>query len=463
MDRHVVCIVCDFFYPRLGGVELHIWSLSQCLMKEGHKVVVVTHAYGERRGVRFMSCGLKVYYLPLVPMVEQDAFPTLCAWLPLFRHILVREGITIVHGHQATSCMSNEALLFARTLGYHACYTDHSLFGFADAGSIHINKVLEFTLSDVDAAICVSNACRENLLQRASLPPEMVHTIPNAIDPTRFLPCDASSRAALNASGRVVVVVLSRLVHRKGTDLLTRVIPKVCAMHSTVDFLVGGDGPKKVLLQEMCEQHGLHDRVELLGSVPHDQVRDLLVRGHIFLNCSLTESFCIAIVEAACCGLFVVSTRVGGVVEVLPQSMTMLCEPDVDTLSRTIIAAIPTALAIDPAKQHERVRRMYDWRDVCTRTLDVYDAISRKPIPSIIKRLRRYQTAGPIAGVLFCFVAAALSLLVHILEYFDPKDSIDRAMDWTPQSSCSGDNSRRHTEHNVGAQIDSGRKKSATR
>jgi phosphatidylinositol N-acetylglucosaminyltransferase subunit A len=42
----------------------------------------------------------------------------------------------------------------------------------------------------------------------------------------------------------------------------------------------------------------------------------VLVRGHIFLNCSLTESFCIAILEAACCGLFVVSTRVGGVPEV---------------------------------------------------------------------------------------------------------------------------------------------------
>ena len=49
----------------------------------------------------------------------------------------------------------------------------------------------------------------------------------------------------------------------------------------------------------------------------HFQVfRDVLVRGHIFLNCSLTESFCIAILEAACCGLFVVSTRVGGVPEV---------------------------------------------------------------------------------------------------------------------------------------------------
>lgn len=39
-------------------------------------------------------------------------------------------------------------------------------------------------------------------------------------------------------------------------------------------------------------------------------------RGHVFLNASLTEAFCIAVVEAAACGLLVVSTRVGGVPEV---------------------------------------------------------------------------------------------------------------------------------------------------
>ena len=37
------------------------------------------------------------------------------------------------------------------------------------------------------------------------------------------------------------------------------------------------------------------------------QLRNVLVRGRIFLNCSLTEAFCIAILEAASCGLLVVS------------------------------------------------------------------------------------------------------------------------------------------------------------
>ena len=64
----------------------------------------------------------------------------------------------------------------------------------------------------------------------------------------------------------------------------------------------GGGGPKHVLLEEVCERHQLLDRVQLLGALEHSQVRAVLVQGDIFLNTSLTEAFCIAIVEAASCG-----------------------------------------------------------------------------------------------------------------------------------------------------------------
>ena len=115
--RHKICMVSDFFYPRLGGVEMHLWSLSQNLLRLGHKVIVVTHSYKDRMGVRYMTNGLKVYYIPL-PFVEdfipflqnstdQLSMPTFQAWLPLFRNILIRENISIVHAHQCVSAMTH--------------------------------------------------------------------------------------------------------------------------------------------------------------------------------------------------------------------------------------------------------------------------------------------------------------------------------------------------------------------
>ena len=70
---------------------------------------------------------------------------------------MLREQIEIVHGHASLSSLCHEAILHARTMGLRTVFTDHSLFGFADAASILTNKLLKFTLSDVDHVIGVSH------------------------------------------------------------------------------------------------------------------------------------------------------------------------------------------------------------------------------------------------------------------------------------------------------------------
>ncbi len=188
-----IAMVCDFFYPRIGGVENHIYSLSQNLIRLGHKVIIITHAYGNRKGVRYLPGPLKVYYCPILPMTDQDAMPTFLATFPLLRHIFIRERIDIVHAHQATSTMANESIVYAAALKIASVYTDHSLFGFDDLASTILNRVLQTTLSTVDAAIGVSHVCRDNLILRARLDPNRVFVIPNAVDPSKFFP-DPSQR-----------------------------------------------------------------------------------------------------------------------------------------------------------------------------------------------------------------------------------------------------------------------------
>lgn len=152
-------------------------------------------------------------------MTDQDALPTVTATFPLIREILIREGIEIVHAHQATSVMANESVVYASALGLPSVYTDHSLFQFDDLAGVILNRVrchalyryfvhafylffssnscnmilvllqvLQTTLSTLNAAICVSHACRDNLILRAHLDPKRVEVIPNAVDPSKFTP-----------------------------------------------------------------------------------------------------------------------------------------------------------------------------------------------------------------------------------------------------------------------------------
>jgi len=421
---------------------MHIWSLAQELIKMGHKVIIISHIYPgpstttdsskktKRVGVRYLPGPLKVYYCPMFPFVDSDVFPTFSATLPLFRNIIIREGIEILHAHQATSVMALECCMFSSTLNIASVYTDHSLFGFDDIASLHLNTVLTTILATVDACICVSHTCRENLILRAELDPVSVHVIPNAVDADKFTP-DVSmrSKVSFDDDDRVKVVVVSRLVYRKGVDLLVGIIPPICRMFPNVDFIIGGDGSKKLALEEMVEREQLQERVEFLGAVPHKGVRDVLVRGHVFLNCSLTESFCIALLEAACSGLFAVSTNVGGVPEVLPPDMINLSEPTVPAMVASLADAIQNKVSspsTDPIKFHERIRSMYSWRCVAEQTVGIYDKVTIMPRMTFLQRLERYATCGEFCGgAISCLLYITVHFLYLVLEWLCPRQEID--------------------------------------
>jgi phosphatidylinositol glycan class A protein len=110
-------MVSDFFFPNMGGVEEHIYNLSQCLILEGHKVVIMTHSYGDCIGIRYKTNGLKVYYLPIRVFYNQSILPTMICNVPLIRYVFIREQIEIIHGHSAFSALAHEAMLVGNLMG----------------------------------------------------------------------------------------------------------------------------------------------------------------------------------------------------------------------------------------------------------------------------------------------------------------------------------------------------------
>ncbi|KAI9184089.1 Phosphatidylinositol N-acetylglucosaminyltransferase GPI3 subunit [Blastocladiella emersonii ATCC 22665] len=436
-----ICLVSDFFFPNVGGIESHLYCIAQELIQLGHKVVILTHTYSRedvsgdrlpdgtpttRAGIRWLTNGLKVYYIPQITFPSQASLPTIYGSLPVFREIVVREQIDVVHGHQAFSALCLESILHARTMGLSACFTDHSLYGFKDVGAIAINKVLKFVLSDVDHVVCVSHTSRENTVLRASLIPHAVSVIPNAVIVDQFRPDPTKVDRDW-----ITIVSVTRLVYNKGADLLARVIPLVCAQHPDVRFIIAGDGAKRVDLEQMRERHILQDRVTLLGAVPHGEgVRQTLVQGQIFVNTSLTEAFGTAMVEAACAGLHVVSTKVGGVPELLPADLLTFCDrPHPADLAAALGSVIDRVRNgdWDPWATHHRVRDMYSWTDVAARLERVYFRALARPKPEWVHRLAMYRTGGTVAGILFVLAAALDVLLVMALDWWRPRDEIEVA------------------------------------
>jgi phosphatidylinositol glycan class A protein len=431
--QHRVLMVCDFFWPGAGGVEAHVFKLAQRLLAAGHYAVILTRARpGAPPGVRHLANGLRVYYAPRRPVALGASLPTVLGTFALVRRVALRERIDLVHAHQAFSPMAHEAALAARTMDLRLVFTDHSLFGFADAGSILVNKCLKLSLADAHAVICVSHTAKENTVLRACVPPARVHVVPNAVDAGAFAAA-AGARPRGPPPGRLVVLCLSRLVYRKGVDLLAAALPALAAAHPDVDFVVGGDGPKRRALEAAVAAGALGGRVRLAGAVAPADVPAFLAQGHVFLNASLTEAFCIALVEAAAAGLAVVSTAVGGVPEVLPPGVLELAEPSAAGLVAATGAALARVRAggVDAAAQHAAVAAMYSWRDVAARTERVYAAAAASARDdSWPARAGRLAACGRWFGPLACAVAAAAWLWWRLLEALQPARRLRPAVDF---------------------------------
>lgn len=324
----------------------------------------------------------------------------------------------------------------------------------------------------------------------------MVSVIPNAVVAENFRPLSYHSHNArrhsapgppqpLGPHDTITIVVISRLFYNKGIDLLIAAIPRILASHPNVRFIIAGTGPKAIDLEQMIERNVLQDRVSLLGPVRHEEVRDVMVQGHIYLHPSLTEAFGTVIVEAASCGLYVVCTRVGGIPEVLPNHMTEFAAPEEDDL----VAATGRAIAklregkVRTELFHNQVKQMYSWTDVAQRTEIVYDEISgafsydehgqdagvgaarsttrsRAGVQSfaLIDRLKRYYGCGIWAGKLFCLCVIVDYLLYVVLEIFAPRSRIDIARNW-PKKDCRNGKEKDADAVKAGATV--GRKRSS--
>ena len=91
------------------------------------------------------------------------------------------------------------------------------------------------------------------------------------------------------------------------------------------------------------------------------------------------------------------STKVGGIPEILPNSMMILSEPTVSDLTEKIKLAIQRHKLgdiVNPIEMHEKIKNMYNWRDVAKRTELVYNRISsgkrEKVATSLVDKIHKY-------------------------------------------------------------------------
>jgi len=141
------------------------------------------------------------------------------------------------------------------------------------------------------------------------------------VDAERFSPAvDGSAvRSAHGLAERPVVVCVSRLVPRKGQDVLIRGLPELRRRVPGAALLLVGGGPHRPALQRLAERAGVADEVVFTGSVPGPDLPAHYAAGDVFAMPCRTrrggldvEGLGIVYLEASATGLPVVAGRSGG-------------------------------------------------------------------------------------------------------------------------------------------------------
>ncbi len=316
-----VGIIC---YPSVGGSGILASSLGDELAARGHEV----HFISYERPFRLKPGNERVFFHP-VEISNYELFKYPDYTLPLsvkLADVAQTFRLDILHAHYAVPHAT--AAILARSMlpdGARPAVvttlhgTDTTLLG-RDPGYA---PAIRYALEQSDAVTAVSDFLRRETHRLMGVQRE-IDVIHNFFDPR---PASRSREAVRQELGlqadQKLVLHLSNLRPVKRIDVLLNALARVPQRERfKVVVLAGGSFTP---YQGLVRQLGLQDTVVLRESVA--VVEDYLQAADVGLFTSDSESFCLSILEAANFGCPSVSTRVGGIPEVMTDEETALLVP----------------------------------------------------------------------------------------------------------------------------------------
>jgi D-inositol-3-phosphate glycosyltransferase len=371
-----------------GGQNVHVAELSAALVRQGHQVSVYT-----RRDDPDLPESVETpqgYTVIHVPAGPAEALPKdeLLQHMGVFADYLdaswTDDRPDVAHAHFWMSGIATQ--LAARHLGLPAVQTFHALgvvkrrHQGADDTSPQDRLRLEAMVAK--GATWVAATCTDEVFEllRMGSARARISVIPCGVDKDLFTP--GGPQAAKKAKHRIVSV--GRLVPRKGFDDMVRAMPSI--PHAELVIVGGPDrseldsDPEACRLRELADRLGVGRRVHLLGSVARGDMPALLRSADVVACTPWYEPFGIVPLEAMACGVPVVATAVGGMLDTVVHDVTgKLVAP---RNSGDLASAINTLLRDSFLRQslglagRDRICARYTWDRVAADTTRIYHAVA---------------------------------------------------------------------------------------
>ncbi|HUQ64161.1 MAG TPA: glycosyltransferase family 4 protein [Acidimicrobiales bacterium] len=310
-------LLTNDFPPKVGGIQSYLWELWRRLPPE--RVTVITGA--DPGAAQFDSeQGFRLDRLPERILVPTGGVCTATR--------------TIIDDVRASLLVIDPALplgLAGRRIGLPYVIVLHGAEAAAPARLPGAKALLRRVLSGAQLTVTAGAYATAEAYRLAGddLP---VCEVPPGVDLTRFRPLAPEERpraradAGLPPEGRLILAV-SRLVPRKGIDVLIRAAARLAPTRPDLNVAVAGAGRDRYRLERLAGSCGVP--VWFLGEVPDERLAPLVACADVFaIPCRSRwggleqEGFGIVFLEAAACGVPQVAGSTGGAAEAVADGQT---------------------------------------------------------------------------------------------------------------------------------------------
>jgi glycosyltransferase involved in cell wall biosynthesis len=294
----------------IGSSHTEKWALG--LASRGIKIGLFSFNHSPRNWYEGNE-NILVLFQPEARIRRIDIFRKLgyLRFLPILRSKIKQFKPDILHAHYASSYGFLGSLSSFHPFVLSLWGSD--VYAFPKKGVLNRN-LLKMVLKNADE-ICSTS--RVMSIEMSHYTTRNAHVIPFGVDTEHF------RRKSFNKSGPFVFGTVKALEHIYGIDRLLRSFAVFLDL-SNVDAVlhIYGSGSQEQNLKTLSETLGIEEKVSFKGFVSGDDLKAAYQNIDVFMALSRSESFGVAVLEASSMELPVITSNVGGFVEVVSNGET---------------------------------------------------------------------------------------------------------------------------------------------
>lgn len=187
---------------------------------------------------------------------------------------------------------------------------------------------------------------------------EKIHVIYNGVDHQKFRINQAESDQIMVD----YILYVGNLKKEKGVMELLNGFAAIHKKHPALKLLYAGPGNMSSQIRSQAKSMALSDKVELLGSVDHDQLPQLISQARVLALPSYNEGVPNVVLEAMACGTPVLVSDVGGIPEVVDEH---ICGKIIPSKCETAVAeGLDAILSAQWSKENiQQHSQQFSWQN----------------------------------------------------------------------------------------------------